>query len=85
MTNSQVLECCDCLNHFCSTCDFGHTYCPDCKQSLCEACSSDADARMSRCASCHDPDTATTLFPYASDERLLHKHYSAPQRGRLNE
>ncbi len=80
-----ILECCDCFENFCATCDAGHTHCPDCKGPMCEDCSAfSLDSRQCRCAQCADPGVGTVAFPYTAADRKLYKTYTSLVKGCLD-
>lgn len=86
MANSVIVECADCGENFCTTCDLESSNCSDCKQPLCEACAEIAlDERKNRCYSCHDPELSVVRYPAQGKDFKLHKHYHAPVRGTLRD
>lgn len=78
MPCSEIAECCDCLEHFCLTCDEPGK-CPDCDGAMCQDCKEmSIEDRRGRCYSCDDPDLADTSFPQWVREGGMKRRWLRP-------
>ena len=86
MASSVIVECCDCGEDFCTTCDVESSNCSDCKQPLCEGCAELAlETRRNRCYSCDDPELTVIRYPAQGAEFKLHKRYTKPITGKIRD
>jgi hypothetical protein len=79
MPSSEILQCVDCLEHFCTTCDFESKRCPDCGEPMCQECAEFAlDTRRGRCFTCDDPELADNSFPQWVRDGGMKKRWQRP-------